>query len=233
VLTLTDVRAGYGRAPVIHGVDLEARPGELLLVAGPNGAGKTTLLRTIAGFVKPQAGTIELDGKSIARKKPETLARSGLRLILEGHRVFPELTVEDNLELGKLSLADRSTFDRRLEAVLGIFPILAERKQQAARDLSGGQQQLLALAQAFVGGPRVLLCDEPSLGVAHRLVGPILDFLRELANDGVAVVVVEQAVEQALERADRVVVLRQGGVVAEGPPGEFDANRLRQLFLGV
>ncbi len=233
MLTLTDVRAGYGRAPVIHGIDLEIRPGEFLLVLGPNGAGKSTLLRTIAGFLKPQRGTIELDGAQIGGRKPETLARNGLRLVLEGHRIFPELSVEDNLEIGRLCVSDRREFDRRLEAVLGIFPILAERRRQDARDLSGGQQQLLALAQAFVAEPRVLMCDEPSLGVAHRLVGPILDFLREQADGGVAVVVVEQAVEEALERADRVVVLRQGLVVAEGPPGEFDAVRLRHLFLGV
>ena len=116
--------------------------------------------------------------------------------------------------------------------MLGIFPILAERRRQDARDLSGGQQQLLALAQAFLAEPRILLCDEPSLGVAHRLVGPILDFLRKQADGGVTVVVVEQAVEQALERADRVVVIRQGNVVAEGAPSEFDTVRLRQLFLG-
>jgi len=232
-LKLTDVRAGYGSAAVIRSIDLKAEAGEFLLVLGPNGAGKTTLLKTIAGFVKPQAGSITLDGRSIARKRPETLARGGLRLILEGHRIFPELTVEDNLALGKLCLADRSAFDERLRAVFEIFPILETRLRQYAHDLSGGQQQLLALAQAFVSDPRVLLCDEPSLGVAHRLVETILEFLRGLANGGVAVVVVEQAAEQALRFADRVVVLRQGEIVAEGAPREFDASRLRELFLGV
>jgi branched-chain amino acid transport system ATP-binding protein len=233
VLSLIDVSAGYGRASAINRIDLEVAPSEFLLVIGPNGAGKSTLLRTIAGFVRPDHGAIVFDGRPIARKRPEVLARRGLRLVLEGHRVFPELSVSDNLTLAKLSLADRSSYPKRLEAAFDMFPILAERADQAAQDLSGGQQQFLALAQAFIANPRVLLCDEPSRGVAVGFVRPILDFLRGLADSGVAVIVVEQVVDVALEFADRVLVLGQGRIVAEGPPEQFDRGRLRELFLGV
>jgi branched-chain amino acid transport system ATP-binding protein len=233
MLRLADVHAGYGWASAVHGIDLEVARGELLLVIGPNGAGKSTLLRTIAGFVKPSRGEILLDGSSIARKKPEVLARRGLRLVLEGHRIFPELSIADNLELARLALADEDAYAARRAAVLEVFPILAERERQPARDLSGGQQQFLALAQAFIADPRVLLCDEPSRGIAVWFLTPILEFLRSLADGGVTVIVVEQVVDAALEYADRVVVLGQGSIVAQGPPGEFDRERLRELFLGI
>lgn len=233
MLSLADVSAGYGRASAIDQIDLEVAPNEFLLVIGPNGAGKSTLLRTIAGFVRPDRGSIVFDGKPIARKRPEVLARKGLRLVLEGHRVFPELSVADNLAMAKLCLTDRSSYSRRLEAAFEMFPILAERQKQPAQDLSGGQQQFLALAQAFIANPRVLLCDEPSRGVAVGFVRPILEFLRDLANSGIAVIVVEQVVEAALEFADRVLVLGQGRIVAQGPPEDFDRLRLRELFLGV
>jgi branched-chain amino acid transport system ATP-binding protein len=231
VLKVTDLRAGYGRVPALHGVSLHAEPGEILVVLGPNGAGKTTLLRTIAGFIRPEEGAVELDGRPIAGQRPNAIARRGLRMVLEGHRVFPELSVADNLKLGQLALRDRSTYRARVESVYEIFPILREKARDEARSLSGGQQQLLALGQSFVGDPRVLLCDEPSLGVAQRLIPQILDFLRRLAEQGVAVVLVEQLAEKVLPAADRVLVVRQGVVVAEGPPGDFQGDgRLRELF---
>lgn len=233
MLELTDVSGGYGWASAVHGIHMKVSPGELLLVIGPNGAGKSTLLKTIAGFVRASEGSIVFDGRPIVRKRPEALARRGLRLVLEGHRVFPELSVGDNLALAKLSLADRSRYSERVETVFDMFPILAERRRQPARDLSGGQQQFLALAQAFIADPRLLLCDEPSRGVAVGFIRPILEFLRKLADSGVGVIVVEQVVEAALEVADRVLVLGQGRIVAEGPPEEFDRTRLRELFLGV
>jgi branched-chain amino acid transport system ATP-binding protein len=231
MLKVADLRAGYGRVPALHGVSLHAEPGQILVVLGPNGAGKTTLLRTIAGFISPDEGTIELDGQSIAGQRPNAIARRGLRIVLEGHRVFPELSVADNLKLGQLALRDRSTYPARVESVYEIFPILREKARDEARSLSGGQQQLLALGQSFVGDPRVLLCDEPSLGVAQRLIPQFLDFLRRLAEQGVAVVLVEQLAEKVVPAADRVLVLRQGVVVAEGPPGDFRGDgRLRELF---
>jgi branched-chain amino acid transport system ATP-binding protein len=232
MLSVRDMHSGYGRVPVLRGVDLEVEPGELVLLLGPNGAGKTTLLRTVAGFISPQSGTIALNGEEVGGRKPEVVARRGLRLVLEGHRVFPELTVADNLRLGQLALRDRDSYESRLGAIREIFPVLDQKLGAHAKDLSGGQQQILALAQGFVGDPKVLLCDEPSFGIAQSLVPSILRFLRGLADQGVAVVVVEQLAESALAVADRVVVLRRGSVVAEGPAREFEGEgRLKSLFL--
>lgn len=234
MLEAEGLRSGYGRVPVLHGVDLRVAAGELVLLLGPNGAGKTTLLQTIAGFIRPQAGTILFDGRSIAGEKPEQLARRGLRLVLEGHRIFPELSVGENLRLGRLMQGRPEVFEQRVSSVRGMFPFLEERERQAASDLSGGQQQLLALTQAFVGSPRLLLCDEPSLGVAQGLIPEIFRFLRDLASAGVGVLVVEQLPEKSVEFADRVIVLRQGVVVAEGAPADFrDERQLRALFLGA
>lgn len=233
MLSLNDVHAGYGWASAIHGIDLDVAPGEFLLVIGPNGAGKSTLVRSIAGFTKVSRGSIRLDGAAIARMKPEALAKRGVRLVLEGHRVFPELSVEDNLALGKIAMTDRRAYGERLSEIYEMFPILEERRRRQARELSGGQQQFLTLAQALISGPRVLLCDEPSRGVAVGLTNQILGFLRTLAASGLTIIVVEQVVEAAMEFADRMVVLRQGAIVAQGPPVEFSRDRIRDLFLGV
>lgn len=233
MLSLIDVHAGYGWASALHGINLDVAPGELLLVIGPNGAGKSTLVRAIAGFTKVSRGSIRLNGDGIARMRPETLAKRGVRLVLEGHRVFPELSVEENLALGKIAMVNRSTYPDRRAQIFDMFPILGERRNHQARELSGGQQQFLALGQALIAGPSVLLCDEPSRGVALGLTNQILGTLRELATSGLVVIVVEQVVEAAMPFADRMIVLRQGTVVAEGPPDDFDRDRIRDLFLGV
>jgi branched-chain amino acid transport system ATP-binding protein len=233
VLEVRDLHAGYGHVPILHGIDLSVAAGEIVLMVGPNGAGKSTTLRTVAGFIKPRSGSVELDGRSVVGAKPEALAHRGLRLLLEGHRVFPELSVADNLKLAQFVLKDRGRYAERLADVHRIFPILAERSGQLARELSGGQQQLLALGQSFIGDPKVLLCDEPSFGVAQGLAFTIMRFLRSLADDGMAIVLVEQFVDAALEVADRVIVVRGGLVVASGPASEFkDSDRLQQLFMG-
>lgn len=158
--------------------------------------------------------------------------RRGIRLVLEGHRVFPELAVADNLRLGRIALQDAANFAKRRDEVLDLFPILREKLRQPARELSGGQQQLLALAQAFIGEPKLLLCDEPSLGVAQRLIPEIMAVLREMAGRGMSIVVIEQVLTPALQVADRVVVLNRGTVAAEGLPSEFSRDRLQALFMG-
>ena len=233
MLVVDDVRASYGRVPALLGVSLTVQPGEVLVIVGPNGAGKTTLVKCIAGFVTPTAGTITLDGERLDRQKPERLVSRGVRLVLEGHRVFPELSVHDNLKLGRLALSDRAQFPQRLDEVLSLFPALREKLGQPARELSGGQQQLLALAQAFIGEPKLLICDEPSLGVAQRLIPEIMTVLREMAARGMRVIVIEQVLTAALQVADRVVVLNRGAIAAEGHPEEFSRERLQELFLGT
>lgn len=234
MLEVRDLDAGYGRVPVLHGINLTVEPGEVVLVLGGNGAGKTTLMRTIAGFVKPTRGSVWLGGRDITAQSPETNAREGLRLILDGHRVFPELSVADNIRLGAAVRRDRASFEALAEPVLEFFPILRAKLRSAARDLSGGQQQMLALAQAFVARPTVLLCDEPSLGLAQALIPPILDFLKRWARQGVAVLIVEQQIDLALSIADRAVVIERGRIVLSGTAAALkDDRRVQDIYLGA
>lgn len=233
MLEVRDLHAGYGRAPVLHAISFDVRPGEVVLVLGRNGAGKSTLLRSIVGFVKPTRGTVRLQGRDITGQSPETSARQGLRLILDGHRVFPELSVADNIRLGAAIHGERRDFETLAGPVLDFFPILRTKLRSAARDLSGGQQQMLALAQAFVARPAVLLCDEPSLGLAQALIPPILEFLKNWARDGVAVLIVEQQIDLALSVADRALVLERGAVTLEGSAEALKADaRLQEIYLG-
>jgi branched-chain amino acid transport system ATP-binding protein len=234
MLEVRALDAGYGRVPVLHGIDLVVQPGEVVLVLGGNGAGKTTLLRTIAGFIKPTRGRVLLNGRDIVGQAPEMNARQGLRLILDGHRVFPELSVADNIRLGASVRRDPGRFEDLAGEVLEFFPILRTKLRSPARDLSGGQQQMLALAQAFVARPAVLLCDEPSLGLAHALIPPILDFLRNWARQGVAVLIVEQQIDVALSIAERAVVIERGSITLSGSAEELKRNqRVQDIYLGV
>jgi branched-chain amino acid transport system ATP-binding protein len=234
MLEVRNLHAGYGRVPVLHDVSLAVRPGEVLLVLGGNGAGKSTLLRSIVGFIKPTAGSVVLNGRDITGRSPEDCAREGLRLILDGHRVFPELSVADNIRLGATVRAERGDFETLAREVLDFFPILRTKLRSAARDLSGGQQQMLALAQAFVARPAVLLCDEPSLGLAQALIPPILDFLKNWARQGVAVLIVEQQIDIALAIADRAVVIERGAIMLSGTAEELKGDRrVQDIYLGV
>lgn len=224
MLELKGVSSGYGNIPVVRDVSLRVSPGEIVLIAGENGAGKSTLLRTIAGFIKPDSGSILLGDQSIAGRKPEDIVDAGLRLVLDGHRVFPELSVVDNLRLGALGgRGDRSQTGDAIENVFSTFPILKEKALNLARDLSGGQQQMLALGQAFMARPRVLLCDEPSLGLARALLPQILDFLKAWAAQGAAIVIVEQHIEFALAVADRAVLFERGSIKFSCPASKFMA----------
>src|SRR5688572_13967924 len=234
MLEVRNLSAGYGRVPVLHDVSLDVRPGEVVLVLGANGAGKSTLMRSIAGFIKPTRGAVRLDGVDITGHAPEANARRGLRLILEGHRVFPELSVVDNLRLGAAVRQDRADFETLAGQVLEFFPILRTKLKSAARDLSGGQQQMLALAQAFVARPAVLLCDEPSLGLAQALIPPILEFLKTWARDGVAVLIVEQQIDLALSIADRALVIERGAITLSGSAEELKQDpRVQDIYLGT
>ncbi|GAB3628985.1 leucine/isoleucine/valine transporter ATP-binding subunit [Pandoraea terrae] len=231
MLNIQNLYAGYGNVPVLRDVNLSVAPGEILLVAGENGAGKSTLLRTVGGFIKPERGTIRLDGRDIGGRPPEDNARDGLRLVLDGHRVFPEISVWDNLRLGAVVSRGQGTFKQAVDEVFAVFPALHERLHQPARNLSGGQQQMLALGQAFVSQPRVLLSDEPSLGLAQALLPPILDFVKRWAARGTAIVIVEQHIDIALPVADRALVLERGQVKLTCPAGELK-GRLRALAAG-
>ena len=234
MLEISGLHAGYGRVPVLRGIDLSVAPGEIVLVLGPNGAGKSTLLRSIGGFIKPTAGTVRLDGQDITGLAPEEIPRRGLRLVLDGHRVFPELSVRDNIRLGAAFRGGRPDFEAMAGPALEMFPILRQKLLDPARDLSGGQQQMLALAQAFVAQPRVLLCDEPSLGIAQMLIPPILDFLKRWAALGTAVVIVEQQIDSALAVADRAVIMERGEIRLTGTAAELRQDkRVQAIYLGL
>ena len=234
MLEVRALHAGYGRVPVLRGIDLAVMPGEIVLVLGPNGAGKSTLLRSIGGFIRPTGGSVWLDGQEVTGLAPEEITRRGMRLVLDGHRVFPELSVRDNIRLGAAFRGGRADFEAMAAPALEMFPILREKLADPARDLSGGQQQMLALAQAFVAQPKVLLCDEPSLGIAQALIPPILDFLRRWAARGTAVVIVEQQLDSALAVADRAVIMERGEVRLSGTAEELRRDaRVQAIYLGL
>ncbi len=217
-----DLCSGYGSVPVLRNVNISAKPGEIVLVVGENGAGKTTLLRTLGGFIAPTSGTVMLGDQNIAGLAPETMPKRGLRLVLDGHRVFPEISVMDNLRLGATTGLSKADFAKALDDIVSMFPILKEKLHIRARDLSGGQQQMLALGQAFVAQPKVLLCDEPSTGLAQALLPTILEFLRRWAKLGTAIIIVEQHIRIALPVADRVVLMERGEVTLTSPAAEFE-----------
>lgn len=225
MLEVRNLHAGYGIVPVLEDVSLSARAGEILLIGGENGAGKSTLMRAIAGFNRPTRGEVLLEGRPMHGMAPEAIARAGLRLVLDGHRVFPELSVYDNLRMGAAARrGDRVGFDATIEEIYTVFPILKEKHRKYARDLSGGQQQMLALGQAFVAQPKVLLCDEPSMGLAQALLPQILSFLRKWAETGTAVVIVEQHLQVTAPYADRAMIVERGKVKFECPAAELDAR---------
>lgn len=234
MLEALDLHSGYGRVPVLRGIGLELRAGEVLLILGANGAGKSTLLRTIAGFIRPTRGSVRFEGADVTGRAPEELARQGLRLVLDGHRVFPNLTVADNIRLGAAMHGGRPSFETLAGPAFEMFPVLREKLHQPARELSGGQQQMVALAQAFASKPKVLLCDEPSLGLAQALLPPILEFLREWARTGTGVIIVEQQIGLALSIADRAIVIERGQEKLSGTAAELRSDRrVQDIYMGV
>lgn len=222
MLEARDICSGYGSVPVLRNVNVSVNPGEIVLIVGENGAGKTTLLRTLGGFIAPTSGSVKLGEKDITGLAPERMPKEGLRLVLDGHRVFPEISVFDNLRLGATTGLSKADFNNALDAIIAMFPILKEKMHTRARDLSGGQQQMLALGQAFVAQPKVLLCDEPSTGLAQALLPTILEFLRRWAKLGTAIIIVEQHIRIALPVADRVLLMERGEVTLNAPAPEFE-----------
>ena len=232
-LTVTEVVAGYGSAPVLTGVSVTAAPGTITAVLGANGAGKTTLLRTITGFLKTRSGQVTLDGMSLTGAAPDRIARSGVAHVPEGHGVITELTVEENLRLGLL-LRLRADRAAALDDAYGRFPILAERRRRLAASLSGGERQILAIARALLSAPRVLLLDEPSLGLAPKIVAQVMELVRQLRDEsGLTVLLVEQNARSALSIANKGVVLSLGKVVAEEDAAVLASDvGLRRHYLG-
>ena len=232
LLVVEGVRAGYSAdGDVLHGVHLSVSDGGVVALLGPNGAGKSTLLRTIAGFLVPRAGSVRLRGQPLDGHDPATIARCGVYFVPERRAIFPNLTVADNLRLATAAPERQWTDD--LEAALALFPRLVERRRQVAGTLSGGEQQMLALARAFAARPVLLLLDEPSLGLAPAVVDAVFDAIRRFMAEQIAVVLVEQYVERALEVADDVVVLSHGAVTWAGPAADADIDALAARYLGT
>ena len=228
-----EVVAGYLAAPVLDGVSLGAEAGTITAVLGANGAGKTTLLRTISGLIKPRSGRITLDGVSLVRRKPEDIARAGIAHVPEGQGLISELTIEDNL---KLALLLRAGGERAaaLAAIYEQFPILGQRRRKLSATLSGGERQILVIARALLTGPRLLLLDEPSLGLAPKIVSQVMELVRQLRDDsGLTVLLVEQNARSALAIADQGIVLNLGKVVARADAASLAADEgLRRHYLG-
>ena len=232
-LAATDVVAGYGGAPVLNGVSVSAAPATITTVLGANGAGKTTLLRTIGGVLRPRSGRVMLDDVDLTRRPPEDMARAGVAHVPEGQGVITELTVEENLRLGAL-LQPRARRAPALADAYERFAVLADRRRRLAGTLSGGERQILVIARALMAGPRVLLLDEPSLGLAPLIVAQVMDLIRRLRDEsGLTVLLVEQNARSALSIADQGVVLNLGRVVAQAAAAELAADEaLRRHYLG-
>ncbi|MES9609376.1 ATP-binding cassette domain-containing protein [Actinomadura sp. NPDC000929] len=234
MLEVKDLTVSYGAVRALDGVGLRVDEGSLTAVLGANGAGKTTLLRAVSGLLRPRSGHVELDGADITRTAVEEIVRLGVAHVPQSGGVITELTVQDNLRLGGLWRRDRAALARRVADMYALFPALAERRFRAAATLSGGERQMLALARALTGAPRLLLVDEPSLGLAPRVVAQLMAVLRRLCDeDGRTVLLVEQNARSALSVADRAVVLDLGSVVADETASAIAADdRLRHAYLG-
>jgi len=224
---------GYGKMPILHGVSLLVSHGELVSVIGPNGAGKSTVFKTIVGFLRPTEGRVIFDGKEIMGLRPDQVLRRGLAYVPQGRIVFPQMTVLENLEMGAYIEPDAKRIAQALEQVYALFPILAERRQQKAGTLSGGEQQMVAIGRALMTHPKLILLDEPSLGLAPRFVSVIFDKLVEMKRAGYTLMVVEQNAARALAVADRAYALELGQNRFEGSGQELLADpEVKRLYMG-
>ena len=233
MLEIRNLRVFYGALPALQGVSLDVHSGELVALVGTNGAGKTTLLKSIAGLLRAREGTIRWQGGAITRATPQSIVESGVALVPEGRRLFASMTVRENLELGAFSLRADAEKPRQFEKIYGLFPRLAERQRQRAGSPSGGEQQMLALGRALMGQPRLLLLDEPSMGLAPRVVESMMAVLAELHRQGMSVLIVEQNVHAALELAQRAYILEGGRIVVEGEGRALlEQDHVREAYLG-
>jgi branched-chain amino acid transport system ATP-binding protein len=233
MLTLQDVRVFYGAIQAVKGISLDVRERELVTIVGANGAGKTTTLRTISGIYRPTTGSITFEGKNLAALPSHEIVALGISQAPEGRQIFGSLSVRDNLMLGATRRADRASIGQELDYLVSLFPVLGERMNQSGGTLSGGEQQMLAIARALMAKPRLLLLDEPSLGLAPMLVNRIFAVISRLTETGVTILLVEQNARKALEIADRAYVMETGRVILEGDARELAANpEIEKAYLG-
>lgn len=231
-LAVEGLHAGYNRKDVVYGLDIALAEGEVLVVLGHNGAGKTTAMSAVFGLIRPSQGSVRYEGAEIAGRSPVENVRAGIAYVPQGHGIFRRLSVQVNLELGAFALTDKGAIPANLEQVFELFPILRERRDQVAGTLSGGQQQMLAIGMALMHRPRVMLLDEPSIGLAPNLVDRVMQAIRAINRDlGVSILMVEQNVRAGLSVANRVAIMKTGRKIYDGPPDPLhDRVELMRYF---
>lgn len=234
MLSVNNITVYYGSALALKDVSLKVEEGEIVAVLGPNGAGKTTLLRSIFGLVKISKGSINFMGREIHKLPPYSIAKIGISLCPEGRRLFPEMTVLENLEMGAYMRKDKDEIRKDLKRVFELFPILEERRNQKAGTLSGGEQQMLAIGRALMSRPKLLMLDEPSLGLSPIIKGRIFKSVEEIRNEGITILLVEQDASSALRIADRAYILEVGRVALEGKSKDLVASeQVKKAYLGI
>lgn len=234
MLKVKEIHCGYDGAPVIRGLSLEVNEGEIVAILGANGAGKSTTMRTICGLMHPEKGQILFRGEDISRSPASENIRKGISYIPEGRRLFPKLSVRENLELGAFTVTDRAVIEERLEEMFTIFPKLKARSSQTAETLSGGEQQMCAIARGLMSGPKLIMLDELSLGLMPSLVEKVFETVELINRQGITVLLVEQMVQEALEIATRGYVLQTGRVVHSGTARELlDPDEVKKAYMGM
>jgi len=234
MLKVEKIEVRYSGVPVIHDVSFNVNVGELISIIGANGSGKTTLLKTVAGTIHPTKGCIEFENKDISRSSTVEIVRKGITYVPEERRIFGPLSVEENLELGAYILNDKEETEKHLDYVYGLFPILETRRKQLGETLSGGEQQMLAIGRGLMSSPKLLMLDEPSLGLMPKLVDEMLEAIATLKGEGITILLVEQNVREALEMADRAYVLQTGRTIYKGTGDELlETDIVKKAFLGL
>ena len=234
MLNVDKIEVRYSKVPAIHDVSFSVSAGELIAIVGANGSGKTTLLKTVAGTLHPTKGSIAFETEDISKSSPVEIVRKGITYVPEERRIFGPLTVEENLRLGAYTLDDKEEIEKNLEYVYTLFPILKERWIQSGGTLSGGQQQMLAIGRGLMSNPKMLMLDEPSLGLMPKLVDEMLEAVAKLKEEGITILLVEQNVLEALEMADRGYILQTGRTIFNGTGKELlESNIVKKAFLGL
>ena len=233
IIEVKNLRAGYGFVEVVHDVSFSVGEGEILAILGSNGAGKTSTLRALTGEIKPMGGEILYEGKSIVGVKPYKLAQMGMSMVPEGRHLFGNLSVQDNLLMGAYLIKDQNQLQKNLEEVYKLFPRVKERAKQTARTLSGGEQQMVPIARGMMKNPKVLILEEPSLGLMPKLVGEIFEFVKEIARMGITILIVEQNASETLKFCDYAYVIQNGETVISGTGAELLVNEdVKKAYLG-
>lgn len=234
MLKVKNLTVGYNNVPVVFNVSIDVREKEFVAIIGSNGAGKSTIMKTIAGLLKPFSGEIEFEGKKIHTLPAYEILRLGIAMVPEGRHVFGKMSVRDNLIMGAYTITDRAKIRKNIEKMFDLFPILKERQNQRAETLSGGEQQVLAIARALMVEPKLLLVDEMSLGLMPLMVEKVFDILIKVKEAGISILLVEQKVQESLEIADRAYVLQTGRIVAEGDAKKLlESELVKQAYLGM